>query len=340
LPDVANNFPDVFLPRPEDVQGKEVDVCGFYYGMPSTIPSFYVKCVENPDGTRMTNLLYYDEGILKADAPTNHIAVSAGESKRFVSVRATNGTWYWLAISMRINQEIHSSVSWSDVTSKPTTIAGYGITDAKIVGTTITLGNNTITPLTSFTESDPTVPSWAKQSSKPSYQFSEITNKPTTLAGYGITDAHITNGVVTLGANSITPPTSHQELRYPFAATIQPTAGTAAPTGTLTDRAGNNVVCTEATGQTGANAKLTLTLPPAVPGYVRDFLVKIDRTTSGCYTVDFVPYGNESVSYETADGSMPEVPDGAVTWLSFTESESGGVFAVRATPLVAVTGGS
>jgi hypothetical protein len=128
-------------------------------------------------------------------------------------------------------------------------------------------------------------------------------------------------------------------LRYAFAATIQPTAGEAAPTGSLTDRAEIKVVCTEATGQTGANAKLTLTLPPAVPGYVRDFLVKIDRTTSGCYSVDFVPYGNESVSYETADGSMPEVPDGKVTWLSFTESESGGVFAVRATPLVAVTGG-
>lgn len=128
-------------------------------------------------------------------------------------------------------------------------------------------------------------------------------------------------------------------LRYAFAATIQPTAGTAAPTGTLTDRAENKVVCTEATGQTDANAKLTLTLPPAVPGYVRDFLVKIDRTTSGCYSVDFVPYGDESVSYETEDGSMPEVPDGKVTWLSFTESESGGVFAVRATPLVAVTGG-
>jgi len=165
-------------------------------------------------------------------------------------------------------------------------------------------------------------------------------NSATTLAGYGITDAHITNGVVTLGANSITPLTSHQEMRYPFAATIQPTAGTAAPTGTLTDRAGNKVVCTEATGQTGDNAKLTLTLPPAVSGYMRDFLVKIDRTTSGCYTVDFVPYGNESISYETEDGSMPEVPDGAVTWLSFTESESGGVFVVRAIPLVAVTGGS
>lgn len=35
---------------------------------------------------------------------------------------------------------------------------------------------------------------------------------PTTLAGYGITDAKIANGVITLGANSITPLTSHQSL--------------------------------------------------------------------------------------------------------------------------------
>ena len=36
-----------------------------------------------------------------------------------------------------------------------TTLSGYGITDAKIANGTITLGGNTITPLTSFTESDP-----------------------------------------------------------------------------------------------------------------------------------------------------------------------------------------
>ena len=35
---------------------------------------------------------------------------------------------------------------------------------------------------------------------------------PTTLSGYGITDAKISNGVITLGANSITPLTSHQSL--------------------------------------------------------------------------------------------------------------------------------
>lgn len=34
------------------------------------------------------------------------------------------------------------------------------------------------TALQSFTESDPTVPAWAKQSSKPSYSYNEITDKP------------------------------------------------------------------------------------------------------------------------------------------------------------------
>lgn len=65
--------------------------------------------------------------------------------------------------------------------------------------------------LTSFTETDPTVPSWAKASVKPSYNFSEIGSKPTTISGYGITDAKIANGVITLGANTITPVTTETD---------------------------------------------------------------------------------------------------------------------------------
>ncbi len=37
-------------------------------------------------------------------------------------------------------------------------------------------------------------------------------DKATTLAGYGIADAKIVNGVITLGANTITPLTEHQDL--------------------------------------------------------------------------------------------------------------------------------
>ena len=44
--------------------------------------------------------------------------------------------------------------------------------------------------ITGYTETDPTVPSWAKASSKPSYTFSEIGTKPTSISGYGITDAY------------------------------------------------------------------------------------------------------------------------------------------------------
>lgn len=40
-------------------------------------------------------------------------------------------------------------------------------------------------------------------------QWVELATKSTTLAGYGITDAKIANGTITLGSNSITPITSH-----------------------------------------------------------------------------------------------------------------------------------
>ena len=43
---------------------------------------------------------------------------------------------------------------------------------------------------------------------KPSYDFTDLTAHPTTLSGYGITDANIASGVITLGSNTITPVTS------------------------------------------------------------------------------------------------------------------------------------
>ena len=63
-----------------------------------------------------------------------------------------------------------------------TTLAGYGITDAKIESGTITLGSNSITPLTSYTETDPTVPSWAKQSTKPTYTAQEVGALPSSTS--------------------------------------------------------------------------------------------------------------------------------------------------------------
>lgn len=40
------------------------------------------------------------------------------------------------------------------------------------------------------------------------HTFASLASKPTTLSGYGITDAHISNGLITIGSNSIRPITS------------------------------------------------------------------------------------------------------------------------------------
>ena len=45
-----------------------------------------------------------------------------------------------------------------------------------------------------------------------SVAFSDLTAHPTSLSGYGITDAKIESGVITLGSNTITPLTSHQTV--------------------------------------------------------------------------------------------------------------------------------
>jgi fibronectin-binding autotransporter adhesin len=76
-----------------------------------------------------------------------------------------------------------SNIAWSNITSTPTTIAGYGITDPIV--------------LTSGTYADP---SWIT-----SLDWSKITSTPTTLSGYGITDAlgtTLANGSILIGNGS------------------------------------------------------------------------------------------------------------------------------------------
>ena len=115
--------------------------------------------------------------VLTYDSQTTHWVNTAKST--FLNGYATES---WVQ-----QQSYLTSVAFFDLTSHPTTLSGYGITDAYISNGTIYLGSNSITPVT--TETDPTVPAWAKESTKPSYSFSELTSHPTTLSGYGITDA-------------------------------------------------------------------------------------------------------------------------------------------------------
>ena len=125
------------------------------------------------------------------------------------------------------------SGAFADLTSKPTTIAGYGITDATSTAspaftgavdftgaTSVDFTGATISGtsfLTSYTETDPVVgaitgivkadgsgnisAAVAGTDYLTTVAFADVTGKPTTLAGYGITDALTSGGNITLGGD-------------------------------------------------------------------------------------------------------------------------------------------
>lgn len=81
---------------------------------------------------------------------------------KVVGGTSITGTWSNGAITLNHNNSGVTAGTYKSVTvdaqghvtagTNPTTLSGYGITDAKIENGTITLGSNTITPLTSYTE--------------------------------------------------------------------------------------------------------------------------------------------------------------------------------------------
>ncbi len=128
------------------------------------------------------------------------VALTTPQTGQVLMYDSQTGKWYNGAVQS-------SSGAWADITGKPTSIGGYGITDAYISNGTITLGSNSITPLTSL----------------PSHNHDSryyISNGTITLGSNSITPLtslpshnhdsryYISNGTITLGSNSITPLTS------------------------------------------------------------------------------------------------------------------------------------
>lgn len=76
------------------------------------------------------------------------------------------------------------SSDWSDITNKPTTISGYGITDAKIVGNTITLGSESLTvPNVLEVLTNISASSWVSDSTYADYAYKCVLN----VSGHNIT---------------------------------------------------------------------------------------------------------------------------------------------------------
>ena len=124
----------------------------------------------------------------------------------------------WAALAAGTSEQINLSHLPSIPTSKISGLESASVGYASSAGTADRVGNNltvkndggvsgasdkiyngsaavTINIPTSLPASD--VPDWAKQPTKPSYTFAEIGSKPTTLAGYGITDG--VNGATASG---------------------------------------------------------------------------------------------------------------------------------------------
>ena len=89
-----------------------------------------------------------------------------------------------------------SSIAWNKITSTPTSLTGYGITDAVNVSRKITVNGNeqdlsadrVYNVGNIFTTSSYTDPSWLS-----TLHWNKITNTPTSLTGYGITDPILLN---------------------------------------------------------------------------------------------------------------------------------------------------
>ena len=97
------------------------------------------------------------QGVVSALSDLVDVNIVNPTNGQVLKYNATTGKWY------NGNDEGVTSLAWSQITGRPTTIAGYGITDAKIVNGTITLGSTSITPLTSSAITDMATKTWVGQ---------------------------------------------------------------------------------------------------------------------------------------------------------------------------------
>ena len=141
----------------------------------------------------------YDDLIDKPTIPTIPTPVapaSATASGQFADALATKSE-----LAAKVALEEFSSGSWAQGSS-------YSSGDIVFYDGFLYLCSSDVSSSSTPPSEDPT--HWDQVTVN--YLMFLKADAATTLAGYGITDAHITNGVITLGAATITPLTSHQDI--------------------------------------------------------------------------------------------------------------------------------
>ena len=107
---------------------------------------------------------------------TYTLASGSGDDANKLIFTPSSGDVSKITVPYATSADSADAVAWSGVSHTPTTISGYGITDAKINNGVITLGSNTITPLTSHqavTDNNPTL-DWSTKSKVATIGSNEI----------------------------------------------------------------------------------------------------------------------------------------------------------------------
>jgi hypothetical protein len=191
-----------------------------------------------------------------------------------LKVKVGDGSNAWNSLGYTITTQ------FADLNGKPTTIAGYGITDNFLALTSFSVGaegtasgdgaiayDNTNGQ---FTYTPPDTSTFL--TSVPAQTFASLTGKPTTLTGYGITDAVASSAISTFGGTLVDDAdasAARTTLGLGTAATTAATAYATAAQGTTADSA-----IQQNTSPTLTNATLTgylagpavFTIDPAAVG--------------------------------------------------------------------------
>jgi hypothetical protein len=191
-----------------------------------------------------------------------------------LKVKVGDGSNAWNSLGYTITTQ------FADLNGKPTTIAGYGITDNFVALTSFSVGaegtasgdgaiayDNTNGQ---FTYTPPDTSTFL--TSVPAQTFASLTGKPTTLTGYGITDAVASSAISTFGGTLVDDAdasAARTTLGLGTAATTAATAYATAAQGTTADSA-----IQQNTSPTLTNATLTgylagpavFTIDPAAVG--------------------------------------------------------------------------
>ena len=179
---VNANFTELFALH-DGTLAQKADIQGSVFADDSTVMIDAVSSKINLDGTVKGNII-----------PDTNIAYDIGsDTKRFKDLYLSGTTIHLGSSTMSVDNTgnfqfsgglksnnpivgddstllvdtANSSIPYAVLSGNPTTVAGYGITDALALGTSAT------TALAGDT----------------TFSFADITSKPTTIAGYGITDA-------------------------------------------------------------------------------------------------------------------------------------------------------